>query len=171
MSYREGGREGGRERERERERGASFTHTHTHTHTLVTSKGRQRERESSATSKLDQGIGVLGAICTGSGRFKHIEPHRTLSNNIIAEIARCVEFCHMSSGGSTVLYLHRFRYAECLYTSAGWFQHIEPHRTFSNHIITQIARCVEFCHMSSGGSTVLYLHRFRGNKVCRVLIH
>ena len=112
-----------------------------------------------------------GCLCTSSEWFKHIEPHRTLSNNIIAEIARCVEFCHMSSGGSTVLYLHRFRYAECLYTSAGWFQHIEPHRTFSNHIITQIARCVEFCHMSSGGSTVLYLHRFRGNKVCRVLIH
>ena len=37
-----------------------------------------------------------------------------------------------------------------LCTSSGWFKHIEPHRTFSNHIITEIARCVEFCHMSSG---------------------
>ena len=41
--------------------------------------------------------------------------------------------------------------AGCLCTSSGWFKHIEPHRIFSNHIITEIARCVEFCHMSSGG--------------------
>ena len=40
--------------------------------------------------------------------------------------------------------------AGCLCTSSGWFKHIEPRRTFSNHIITEIARCVEFCHMSSG---------------------
>ena len=29
-----------------------------------------------------------------------------------------------------------------------WLHH-EPLRTFSNHIITEIARCVEFCDMSS----------------------
>ena len=38
----------------------------------------------------------------------------------------------------------------CLCTSSGWFKHIEHRRTFPNHIITEIARCVEFCHMSSG---------------------
>ena len=27
---------------------------------------------------------------------------------------------------------------------------IEPRQTFPNHIITEIAKCVEFCHMSSG---------------------
>ena len=27
---------------------------------------------------------------------------------------------------------------------------VQAHRTSSNHIITKIARCVEFCHMSSG---------------------
>ena len=42
------------------------------------------------------------------------------------------------------------RCAGCLCTSSGWFKHIEPRRTFSNHISTEIARCVEFCHMSSG---------------------
>ena len=42
------------------------------------------------------------------------------------------------------------RCAGCLCTSSGWFKHIEPRRTFSNHIITEKARCVEFCHMSSG---------------------
>ena len=154
-----------------------------------------------------------GWLCTSLWWFKHIEPYRTFSNHIITEIARCVEFCHMSfRGGSTVpnlLYLHRYRcnkvcrvlctcwgyieyprtfsnhiitkiarYVEfchmssgwfdctepslstsftgqtrcagCLCTCSGWFKHIEPRRIFSNHIITEIARCVEVCHMSSG---------------------
>ena len=42
------------------------------------------------------------------------------------------------------------RYEGWLCTSSGWFKHIVPRRTFSNHIITEIVRCVEFCHMSSG---------------------
>ena len=36
-----------------------------------------------------------------------------------------------------------------LYPSSGWFKHLEPYRTFSNHITTEIARCVGYCHMSS----------------------
>ena len=39
------------------------------------------------------------------------------------------------------------RSAGYLCTSSGWFKHIEPRRTFPNHIITEIAKCVEFCHM------------------------
>ena len=27
---------------------------------------------------------------------------------------------------------------------------VQEHRTSSNHIITEIAKCVNFCHMSSG---------------------
>ena len=38
------------------------------------------------------------------------------------------------------------RCAGCLCTSLGCFKHIEPHRTYSNHNITEIARCVEVCH-------------------------
>ena len=40
--------------------------------------------------------------------------------------------------------------AGCLCTSSGWFKRIEPSQTFSNHIIAEITRCVEFNHMSSG---------------------
>ena len=36
------------------------------------------------------------------------------------------------------------RCAGCLRPSSGWFKHIEPPRTFSNHIITEIGRCIEF---------------------------
>ena len=42
------------------------------------------------------------------------------------------------------------RCAGCLCTRSGWFKHIEPHRTDTNHSITEIARCVEVFHMSSG---------------------
>ena len=76
-----------------------------------------------------------GCLCSSSGWFKHIEPRRTLSNHIITEIERFVEFC----------------------TCSGLFTCIEPPRTFSNHIITEIARCLEFC--------------YRDSKVCRVLSH
>ena len=95
-----------------------------------------------------------GCLCTSSGWFKHIEPHRTFSNHIFTEIGRCVEFLHMSSGWfdctEPSLSTGETRCAGCLCTSSGWFKHIEPRRTFPNHIITEIERCVEFCHMSSG---------------------
>ena len=83
-------------------------------------------------------------FCTSSGWFKHIEPPRTLSNHSLTELARCGELCHMSSEwfdcteptGET-------RCAGCLCTSSGWFKHNEPPRTFSNHLITELARCGE----------------------------
>ena len=34
--------------------------------------------------------------------------------------------------------------------SSGWFKHVEPPRTISNHINAEIARCVEIFLMSSG---------------------
>ena len=103
-----------------------------------------------------------GCLCTSSGWFKHIEPPRTFSNHIITEIARLVKFCHMSLGWfcctepslSTSLQ-GETRCAGCLCTSSGWFKHIEPPRTFSNHIITEISRCVTRCAwcLCTGSST------------------
>ena len=105
----------------------------------------------------------------------------------------------MSSGwfvtSSICIVTGETRYVVCLCTSSGWFKHIEPHRTFSTRMITEIARCVEFCLMSSGwfGRTEPSLatssqgkqgmggahalvwgcsskpHDFRESKVCRVL--
>ena len=82
---------------------------------------------------------------------------------------------------------------------------VQAHPTFSNHIITEIARCLEFCHMSSGwfdctepslstslqrqqgmqgvvhlfgvvqahrtSSNLLEPHHYKDSKVCRVLSH
>ena len=135
-------------------------------------------------------------FCDTDSQFSrmHVDICRTFSNHIITEIARCVEFCHMSSGW----FDHTepsLSCAGCLCTSSGWFKHIEPRRTFPNHIITEIARCVEFCHMSSGwfdytepslsgvqGAYVLVRgvsstsnlpepHHYRDSKVCKLLSH
>ena len=86
--------------------------------------------EPSLTTSLQGKQSVQGAHAL-------VRPPRTFSNNIITEIARFVEFFHMSSG---------------------WFDCTEPFssniftgaRTFSNHIIAEIVRCVEFFYMSSG---------------------
>ena len=91
-----------------------------------------------------------GCLCNCSGWFKYIEPRRTFPNHIITEIAKCVEFCHMSLGWFDHTETVSVWCAGCLCTSSGWFKHIEPRRTIPNHIITEIAKCVEFCHMSSG---------------------
>ena len=114
-----------------------------------------------------------GCLCTSSGLFKHIEPHRTYLNHNTTEIARCGEVCHMSSGWFECKVLrglsHKFgvvrhdlgvvrlyrtfsiyiiagetRCAMCLCTSSGLFKHIEPHQTYLNHNTTEkIARCGE----------------------------
>ena len=104
-----------------------------------------------------QGIqGVQGAICTGSGRFKHIEPRRTFSNYILTEIARYIDFFHTGSGWfdwtepsptTSLQGIQGVQGAIC--TGSGRFKHIEPRRTFSNYILTEIARCIHFVHMSS----------------------
>ena len=108
-----------------------------------------------------QGIqGVQGAICTGSGRFKHIKPHRTFSNYIFTEIARYIEFFYTSSGWfdwtkpslttslqgifhtssgwfdctepSPTTSLQEIQGVQgAICTGSGRFKHIEPHRTFS----------------------------------------
>ena len=56
--------------------------------------------------------------------------------------------------------------------SSGWFKHIEPHQTYTNHIITEIKRFVEVYHMSLGrfNCTEPSVHCYRGNKECRVLM-
>ena len=162
-----------------------------------------------------------GCLCTSSGWFKHIEPHRTYTNHLITELATCVEVYHRSAvwldctepslckvysvtanlhepqhhRASKVCrgFSHEFgvvrlyrtfsmylvtgetRSAGCFCKSSGWFKHSEPHRTYANHNITEIARCGEVCHRSSGWfdcterSLATSLQGKQG--VCRVLLH
>ena len=53
--------------------------------------------EPSLTASLQGMEGVQGELCTRWMRFKHIEPHRTLSNCSLTEIARYLDFFHTSS--------------------------------------------------------------------------
>ena len=89
-----------------------------------------------------------GCSSTRSGWFTRIEPPRTCSNHLIAEIARCVEFFPMSLGWFDCT--EPSLPAGCLCTSSGWFKRIEPPRTFSNHRKTKLAGRVEVFHLSSG---------------------
>ena len=80
-------------------------------------------------------------------------------------------------GGSTVpnlryrtfsLYFGRgeTRCAGCLCTRSGWFKHIEFPRPFLNHSITEIARCGEFCHRSSGLYRLFSIYFVTGETRC-----
>ena len=124
---------------------------------FYTSAGWFDWTEPSLTASLQGMEGVQGAICTSWMRFKHIEPHRTLSNYILAEIARFIEFFYTSSGWfdwtepsltASLQGMEGVQGAIC--TSWMRFKHIEPHRTFSNCILTEIARYIDFFHSSSG---------------------
>ena len=85
-------------------------------------------------------------------RFDVSEPSRTGAYAPCTHCIRCswrrvgpTRPCHWVAreGGET-------RCAGCLCTSSGWFKHVKPPQTFSNHIIAEMTRCVEFFHMSSG---------------------
>ena len=109
-------------------------------------------------STSHQGIeGVQGASCTGSGRFKHKEPHQTFSNCILTELARYIEIFYTSSGWfdctepSLTTSLQGLEGVQGeIGTSSMRFKHIESHRTFSNDILTELARCIDFFHKRSG---------------------
>ena len=89
-----------------------------------------------------------------------VQSHRTSSNLHEPHHHRDSKVCRGLSHEFGVVRLYRTfcmyivigetRSAGCLCNSSGWFKHIEPHRTYSNHNITEIARCGEVCHMSSG---------------------
>ena len=84
------------------------------------------------------------------------QAHRTSSNLLEPHHCRDSKVCRVLSHEFGVVRLYRTfsnyiftgetRCAGCLCTSSGWFKRIEPPRTFSNHIITEIARRVEFSH-------------------------
>ena len=85
--------------------------------------------------------------------FGVVQAHRTSSNLLEPHHHRDNKVCRVLSHEFGVVRPYRtvsVWCAGCLCTCSGWFKHIEPRRTFPNHIITEIAKCVEFCHISSG---------------------
>ena len=106
--------------------------------------------EPSLTTSLQwkQGVqGVYALVRGGSSASNLLEPSRTTS-------LRATKVCGVLSHEFGVVRLYRTlshyiftaetRCAGRLCTSSGWFKRIEPPRTFSNHIIAELQRCVEF---------------------------
>ena len=85
-------------------------------------------------------------LCPSSGWFKHIEPLHYRDSKVWRVVTH--EFGVVQpyrNFSMSIVKLHHHRG-----TSSGWFKHIKPHQTYTTHIITEIARCVEVYHMSSG---------------------
>ena len=75
----------------------------------------------------------------------------------LTEIARCIDFFHMSSGWfdctepsqtTSLQGIQGVQGAKC--TGSGRFQHSEPHRTFTKYSLTERGRYIDFKYMSSG---------------------
>ena len=85
-----------------------------------------------------------GCLCTSSGWFKRIEPPRTFSNHILAEIER---FFHSNSG---------------------WFNCAEPSLTTSLLGKQGVQGAYALVRAGSSASNLLEPHHCRDSKVCRV---
>ena len=86
----------------------------------------------------------------GSSTSNLLEPHHYRDSKVCKLLLHEFGVVRPYRTFSIYIVTGETRSAGCLCTCSGWLKHIEPRRTFSNHIITEIAKCVEFCHMSSG---------------------
>jgi len=79
-----------------------------------------------------------------------LEPHHHRDSKVRRGLLH--EFKVVRPYGTFSIYIVKgeTRSVGCLCNSSGWFKHIELHQTYSNHNTTEIARCGEVCHMSSG---------------------
>ena len=94
-----------------------------------------------------------GCLCVrgGSSTFSNLlEPHHYKDSKVCRVLSHEFGVVRLYRTFSIYIVAGETRFAGCLCTCSGRFKHIEPRRTFQNHIITEIAKCVEFCHMSSG---------------------
>ena len=93
------------------------------------------------------------------GAYALVRGHRTSSNLLEPHPRRDSKVCRVLSHEFGVVRLYRTfstylvtgetRFAGCLCTSSGWFKRIEPPRTFSDHIMTELAGRGEVFHMHS----------------------
>ena len=79
-----------------------------------------------------------------------LEPHHRRDSKVCRVLSHEFGVVRLYRTFSTYIYTGEIRFAGCLCTSSGWLKSIEPPRTFSNHIMTEIAGRVVFIHMSSG---------------------
>ena len=135
--------------------------------------------EPSLSTSLQRQQGMQGA-CAQMMWVEVVQAHRTCSNLLEPHHYKDSKVCRVLSHEFGVFRPYRTfsfyigtgetRYAGCLCTSSGWFKHIEPRRTFSNHIITKIAVLShDFGVVRLYRTFSIYIvtgaTRYRGNKV------
>ena len=112
------------------------------------------EHSLSTSLQGKQGIqGVMhlfGVVPAHQTSLNSLEPHHYRDSKVCRVLSHEFGVVRLNLTFSIYIVVGETRCAGCLCTSSVWFKHIEPPRTFSNHIITEIARCVEFCDVSSG---------------------
>ena len=95
----------------------------------------------------------VGCLCTSSGWFKHSEPLRTYTNHTLTELARCVGCFCTRGGGSSTANLHEphhHRASKVCRVLRALVRVVQAQRTYTNHTITVLARCVGCLCTSSG---------------------
>ena len=79
-----------------------------------------------------------GCLCTSSGWFKHssnlLEPHHYRDSKVCRVLSHEFGVVRLYRTFSVYIVSGKTRSAGYLWTCSGWFKHIEPHRTFQNHI-------------------------------------
>ena len=101
--------------------------------------------------------------------FRMVQPQRTSSNllePLSLEWFDCTEpsrTFEKGRGGSM-----RLNHPDLVHEQGvqGAYGVVQVHRTFSNHIIAEIARCVEFFHMSSGYVSLFLTRSMTGEVRC-----
>ena len=142
-----------------------------------------------------------GYLCPKMGWFTSnlLYPHHYRDSKVFRVWSHEFGMVRLYQTSSSYIATGITRCAGCFCTRSGWFKHIEPHHYRDRKVCRVLSRsgwfnCTDtddegllfykmplkvsvFCASESfwrGGSTVpnlLYLHRYRRNKVCRVLMH
>ena len=103
--------------------------------------------EPALTTSLKGKLGVQGAYALvrgGSRTANLLEPQQRRENKVCRVLPQEFGVVRLCRTFSNVIYTGEARCAGCFCTRSGWFTYIEPPRTFSNHIIAEIARCRVF---------------------------
>ena len=88
-------------------------------------------------------VGVVQAHRTSANLH---EPQHHRDSNVCRGLSHAFGVIRLYQTFSLYSVTGETRSAGCFCNSSGWFKHSEPQRTYSNHNITELARCVEVSH-------------------------
>ena len=93
---------------------------------------------------------LFGVVQVPRTSLKLLEPHLCRDSKVCRVVTHEFGVVRLYRTITNYIFTGEAQCVRCLCTCSEWFKCIEPPRTFQNHIIAEIARCVEFFHMSLG---------------------